>query len=88
MFTIYSFQTLSCLGIPKDCIAMGDLRSQQNTKSTTSSRQNSDVSIGSQINTMPSRSLSENNYIYQIQIAVLYQITFNSKYQSLVCINI
>lgn len=49
--------------IPKDCIAMGDLRSQQNTKSTTSSRQNSDVSIGSQINTMPSRSLSENNYI-------------------------
>lgn len=46
-----------------DCIAMEDLRSQHHTKSTTSSRPNSDVSIGSQINTIPSRSLSENNYI-------------------------
>lgn len=63
MFTIYSLQTLSCLGRSKDCIAMEDLRSQHHTKSTTSSRPNSDVSIGSQINIMSMRSLSENNNI-------------------------
>lgn len=61
MFTIFTFKTVSCLGRPTDRIAMGYLRSQQNTKSTTSSRKNSDVSIGSQINTPLRRSLNENN---------------------------
>lgn len=62
MFTIFTFQTLSCLGRPTDRIAMGYLRSQQNTKSTTSSRQNSDVSTCSQINTTTRRPLIGTNY--------------------------